>query len=577
MAIIRHVEVKHFRAIQSLSWYPSPGINCLIGSGDSGKSSLLDALDFCIGARRTIQIDDSDFHMLDHTTPIEIRVTIGALDDALKNIDTYGLYLRGYDDIAGEITPEPGADLESVLTIQLVVESDLEPEWSLVSERAAAQGLTRNLTWADRGRIAPTRLGAYSDNHMSWSRGSILYKLSDERADASQELAAAARELRTNFGEKAKKQLAQSLDSVKRAAVELGVPIGTEAKAMLNVSSLSLGGGTIALHDEKGIPLRALGLGSARLLIAGLQREVAEQTSILLVDELEYGLEPHRIIGFLHALGAKETNCPVQVFMTTHSPVAVRELSVSQLFVLRNHGHSHQAYRAELAGDVQGTIRKYPEAMLAKRVLVCEGASEVGMVRGLDQYRSAQGQRSIASDGTGLIDGGGDEMFVRARAFQAMGYETAVLRDSDKLPTPELEAALIKEGGSVFCWRDSRALEDELFCSLSDAGVEKLLDLAVELKDESLVDQHIRSASKEAQSLNAIKAERAFNGIYQPASRALLGKAAKSKDSRKSWFKSVSAMEAAGLEIIGPELDKSDADFQAVLRNLFSWIHHGGL
>jgi hypothetical protein len=52
MARIRHVQIENFRCIQHLVWVPSPGINCLIGPGDSGKSSILDAIDYCLGARR---------------------------------------------------------------------------------------------------------------------------------------------------------------------------------------------------------------------------------------------------------------------------------------------------------------------------------------------------------------------------------------------------------------------------------------------------------------------------------------------------------------------------------------------
>lgn len=55
----------------------------------------------------------------------------------------------------------------------------------------------------------------------------------------------------------------------------------------------------------------------------------------MLSDELEYGLELHRIARFLGSLGAKEAAAPLQVFLTTHSPVALRELSGGQLFVLR--------------------------------------------------------------------------------------------------------------------------------------------------------------------------------------------------------------------------------------------------
>ncbi|HHE8445362.1 TPA: AAA family ATPase [Citrobacter braakii] len=49
MPKIRHIEVENFRVIKKLSWSPSPGLNCLIGPGDSGKSTILDAIDLALG------------------------------------------------------------------------------------------------------------------------------------------------------------------------------------------------------------------------------------------------------------------------------------------------------------------------------------------------------------------------------------------------------------------------------------------------------------------------------------------------------------------------------------------------
>ncbi|MDF5953311.1 AAA family ATPase [Pseudomonas aeruginosa] len=49
MARIRRLIISNFRSIQALDWVPAPGINCLIGPGDSGKSSILDAIDLCVG------------------------------------------------------------------------------------------------------------------------------------------------------------------------------------------------------------------------------------------------------------------------------------------------------------------------------------------------------------------------------------------------------------------------------------------------------------------------------------------------------------------------------------------------
>ena len=174
MARIRAIEINNFRGIKEFAWLPSPGLNCLIGPGDSGKSSILDAIDFCLGARRNIQFSDADFHRLDVETPISISVTIGELNDGLKNLDTYGMYVRGFDAQSGTIEDEPEKHAETVLTMRLTVASDLEPSWSLVSERAEAHGQTRNLNWGDRVRLAPTRIGVMADYHLGWRRGSVL-------------------------------------------------------------------------------------------------------------------------------------------------------------------------------------------------------------------------------------------------------------------------------------------------------------------------------------------------------------------------------------------------------------------
>jgi putative ATP-dependent endonuclease of the OLD family len=136
MARIRQITIENFRSIKKLTWSSSAGINCLIGPGDSGKSSILDAIDFCLGARRNLQFTDTDFHKLNVEEPIRVSVALGELDDTLKNLDAYGMYLRGFNSETGEIEDEPADGAETVLTLQLTVASDLEPAWTLVSERA---------------------------------------------------------------------------------------------------------------------------------------------------------------------------------------------------------------------------------------------------------------------------------------------------------------------------------------------------------------------------------------------------------------------------------------------------------
>lgn len=571
MSRIRLVEIKNFRCINDLSWLPSSGINCLIGPGDSGKSSILDAIDFCLGARRSIQFTDADFHMLDVERSITITVTLGELDDALKNLDTYGMFVRGFDAATGEVADEPEKDTETVLSLRLTVRSDLEPSWALVSERAEAQGVSRNLTWGDRVRLTPTRIGAMADYHLGWRRGSVLNRVSEERADASAALAKAARDARAAFGEEVQDQLGETLAVVSTTARELGIPIGENIKAMLDAHSVSFGGGTISLHDEGGIPLRGLGVGSTRLLIAGLQRKAAAQASIILVDELEHGLEPHRIIRLLDSLGAKEKTAPLQVFMTTHSPVALRELSGDQLYVVKPSVERHTLANVGTSDHLQSTMRLYPDAFLAPSVIVCEGASEVGLIRGLNEYRSKNGEIAITALGAALVDCGGgdsDRPFARAAAFRSLGYRAAVVRDDDKKPTKGVEEDFVAAGGKAVAWREGRALEDELFLSLSDEAVSKLLDHAVEIHGDHIVNEHIRSASKNAISLASVRAEAMVAG-FSVETRSILAVAARTK--RAGWFKSVSWMEGVARDVVCPDLPNADAEFRDLIESIFEW------
>jgi len=566
MSRVRKIEIRHFRGIDELTWVPSPGINCLIGPGDAGKSTVLDAIDFCLGARRNLQISDADFNKLDVSKPIEVLVTLGDLEDELKAFDSYGLYLRGFRSDTEEVLTEPESGAEVVITVRMTVDADLEPVWSLYSERAEAQEYARYLSWADRLKLAPTRLGTYTDHNLTWRRGSILNRVTEQKADATAALTDFAREARNTFGDTANTQVNETLAIVKRTAEQLGIRVG-DVTAMLDAQSVSLSGGTISLHDSRGVPLRGLGQGSTRLLIAGLQREAAGGSSIILVDELEHGLEPHRIIRLIGSLGAKEEPAPLQVFMTTHSPVTVRELAAEQLYVLRGTESVHEVRRVGVRHEMQATLRACPEAFLAPSVIVCEGASEMGLLRGLDLHRLETGEPSFLTFGVSLADGRGETTFRRANAFASLGYRTAVLRDDDKQPVVSEVDEFERARGSAFTWGPGQAIEDALFSGLSEAAVQELTEAAVEAVGEDLVDANIQSASSGVLNLAECR-----NGVTAETRRAL-GKAAKGR--RTSWFKSVTDMETVGRKIVGPDLTNASPEFRATIEAVFAWVRDG--
>ncbi len=561
MARIRKLEVYNFRSIRKLVWIPSPNMNCLVGPGDSGKSTVLDAIDWCMGARRNLPVTDADFHNMSVDDEIVIRATVGDLHDGLKTLDIYGPYLLGLNK-EGNVEDEPSEGSETVLTIQLTIGDDLEPQWHLKSARAEAQGLTRGLTWGDRVNIAPSRIGVFANQHLGWQRGSILNALTEEKADASAALAEAARQARSSFGDTAGDQLEDTLTIISDAAQALGVDVGNNVRAMLDAHSVNFSGSTISLHSSEGVPLRKLGLGSSRLLVAGLQNRVAESASIALVDEVEIGLEPHRISKFLLELGSKDVETSFQIFMTTHSPVVLRELTGSQLYILRS-AAEHSVVQAGIDDAIQGTLRTASEAFLGTNVLVCEGATEVGLVRGIDRYRAENGLSTFTAAGGVLVDAGGvNKVYRAASSFQALGYKVATLRDDDVQPKEKDETDFINAGGEVFKWTTGWAIEAELFDCVSDDAVLKLWAYATKLHGHQRVLDHLRTACK-----GTVDPQSWFNDITE-RKREQLAAAAGSG----SWFKRISHMEEVAYSIIGPDLDDCvQPEMSELLDEILKW------
>ena len=573
MAKIRLIEIKHFRSIKSLYWCPGNGLNCLSGPGDSGKSTILDAIDLCLGARRGLTLSDTDFHELDVSQPILISLTLGDLPEGLKDLEHYGEFLRGYDSLLGTVEDEPRQNLETVLTVRLTVAADLEPVWSLYSDRTALLDPPKMLQWKDRTSLAPVRLGHHPKSHLSWARGSVLNRLSEVHAEVGLALVNAAREARVGFGAKAAPQLADTLEKVTEAAQKLGIPVGASVTALLDAHAVSFGDGAISLHSEVGVPLRNLGTGSARLLIAGLHRIVAETTNIALVDEVEHGLEPHRINRLLDSLGAKEEAESLQVFMTTHSPVVLRELSGAQLFIVRPTPDRHDVRWISTANEIQAAIRNFPEAFLAKTILVCEGASEIGLIRGIDRFMTAKGNPSLQALGVSYVDAAGgdaDRAFIRADVFQRLGYRVAVLQDNDKTPSADVVQKFIDAGGFHLAWRNGRALEDELFASLPTVAILALLARAQEITEDGLVNSHIVTISQGTSSLEQVLQE-GDSGEYSRETRDLLGRSSRIR--KGGWFKSISKMEAVSHEILCAHWGATDQEFTEAINRLLRWSY----
>jgi putative ATP-dependent endonuclease of OLD family len=570
------LEIENFRGIKSLRWAPAPGVNCLVGPGDSTKTTVLDAIEWCLNPRPYLLADDCDFYDLDFKKAIRITVTLIDLPAEFKADNRYGLYLRGWNTREAKVEDESGDGLGDALSVTVTVDPSLETRWSIFNARIDADEKDPpTVRYKDAKLFATTRLGPFAERHLSWSRYSILTKIDEANGNFNEHLSAASRAARDAFRAGEKAIFKQVVERAETLSKKFSVPVRDKYNAELDVQSVNLTSGGVALHDGN-LPLRRLGTGSSRLIVSALQYD-AGPGHIALMDEIEHGLEPHRLARLLkHLKMPKDADVPVksQVFLTTHSPVTIRELSAEDIFSVRSEGGTtivrSVATTAKDLDTAQRHLRATPEAFLARRILVGEGRTEQGLARGLDAWWAAQGQVSFALQGVVAVDGmGKDHAPAMAEHLLDLGYVTAVLLDSDEAPDPALLKRVVEKGGSVIQWPGNCSTEERIFLDLPWKAVCEVVNYAREcVGDDSvfaLINNELVSAKLEKIPDLSLPPE-----LDTEPFRRALGKAAKNKNG--SWFKDITRGEGLAA-IIGPYLKEiADKPLAKHLVELRSWI-----
>lgn len=348
------------------------------------------------------------------------------------------------------------------------------------------------------------------------------------------------------------------------------------------MTGFSLGTSVLGLH-EAAIPVRLWGLGTKRLAALAIQQNGVGQNSILLVDELEFGLEPHRIRLLLQRLKASPDGSDRtvgQIIFTTHSPTPAMELPVDQLrFVRSSDGTTTiEKVRTECANDLQSVARTHPHAFLGRRLIVCEGATEVGLCRGLaETWAKTHNGRHPSLVGCVLLDGKGCTKAPGvALELKRVGYHVAFLGDSDA-PLNPTAADLTAQGVEVFQWDGSVSTEERIAADLPLDALQQLLDAAIEQFGAPSVLNHVSrlggfNVTTAGQTLKAwIKPE-----FPEAAVRTAVGKAAKEGNigkKSKGWFKNVTMGTELGAIVAGAVHEVPGSPLAQQLGKVAAWIY----
>lgn len=555
--MIRELRISNFRGIKRLEWKNIPaGVIALIGPGDSCKTTIIEAIDVLFHGYWTLSLTENDFHNQDTKSKILIEATVSPVPAVLSEDRNFLSYLRGYDADTGSVIDEPD-DQPGALTLRFTMDGDFDPSWEIVCDRHSDGA---RISGNKRQSFGVRRVGANSLD-LRWSRGSPLASITDSVGDDATErvLRDAARDARQSASE-GLASLTRVISEVQAAANRLrATKVSTVLSAELDADLTAISRGSVALHADD-LPVARSGLGTQRLVSVAIESVDQANAQVLLCDELEMGLEPYRVrhlVRFLMKSGQ-------QVWMTTHSPVVLRELSADHLVLLRQPNEPGVLKASRLQpGQTQGLVRTHAEAFLSRRVTVCEGATEVGFVRAIcaDLEETDPMRISFAEP----VDAGGESKIIEvAEDFNSLGYEVGVVCDYDT----GLDLSSLPSEISVVRCEETLKIERQVLEGATWAGLSQAVSWAQDLLGVGVVKSHLQTAGiKDSQVVGALLGEEAPPSQPPPVKEIITA----STFRNGPWFKSVSGGERLALLALDPTLIAPTTGLTTYIDEIRDW------
>jgi putative ATP-dependent endonuclease of the OLD family len=470
---ISHLTIENFRGIKTASLlFPDHAV--LIGDNNTGKSTVLEALDLLLGPDRLSRaspIDEHDFYHGLYLVPdvpedgketektlqplIVITGTVTGLSEEQQS--RFGSYIEFWDTSKNSLFNEadPAAlDAEPTIPALRVTfigrydpeEDDFEGKTFFtrsLDETDTAEPFTKR----DKQKcgflyLRSIRTGSRA---LSLERGSLLdiiLRLKEIRPKMWETTLTGLSE----FDVASDPELGVSgvLSSID-AALKKYVPREWGIQPHLRVSALTrrnlrevITAFMATGEGSHSAPYYRQGTGTINMLLLAMLSQIAEdkQNVIFAMEEPETAIPPYaqkRIVHELRKLSA-------QSLFTSHSPYVLEEFSIEETLIL---GRSAQGELTQAKVNLPESVRqkryrhefrtRFCEALLARRVLVAEGATEASAVpvvaRRLSELNPAT-YSSLEALGVSVIDAGSDSQIADlAQLYKSLGKETFAICD----------------------------------------------------------------------------------------------------------------------------------------------------
>lgn len=486
---IRSLRIERFRGIERLEWQPAPGLNVIVGPGDTGKSTILEAIALLFSPAPNLGLTEFDYYGRDFSKGFVIEAVLAVGDARILKGDKFPLPpLRGWHN--GNVVDLPDENgAEAVLVCRLTA----TPEFETLYEVIAADGETRSaFSRPLRQRIGIMRLGVSErgERDLRLVQGGALDRFMQGHELRQSILQAILKTpIHDQLGEAPKEALGQI--EKRFSEKNLPHPIRLGLVGTPGVSLAASVGLTVGASDESALPLPSWGTGTRRFASLELASILAQSSTLAVVDEPEAGLEPYRQRSFIRELHSDGKR---QAFITTHAPAVLSAAAGLDAVAWRINSagsavaatktdavdapaeaksteeaaaeFSHQL-AALATAKAKKFLRTHPEAVLARLPVICEGITEVGFATRLFVERFTD---DFSSRGIFAVDAGGhDTALSICKAFIGAGISVAAVVDDEGHSSGGWD--FVKGNGVLLRWADGAALEKAIIKALPDAEV----------------------------------------------------------------------------------------------------------
>ncbi|MEG9437546.1 AAA family ATPase [Edaphobacter sp. HDX4] len=460
--VIYRLIIERFRCIKSFTWQPAKGVNVILGGGDVGKTTILDAIALLLSPTNPAALADTDYcaRAIDAGFVIEAVVSLpsqSGINGQTK--PSWPWQWDGKDIKVPTITGEASSG-EPVYRFRLRGTEELE----LIYEIIQPDGTADSLSVALRRSIGLVRLSGddRNDRDLRLVQGSALERLISDKALRSRLTTELAKSDVASQLEPEGRIALETLDSVFKAKnLPDNLDLALTGGQGLSISALI---GLTANRDGVQLPLASWGSGTRRYAALAIAEQNQGEAPITIVDEVERGLEPYRQRVLIENL----LGGPSQVFLTTHSPAAISAAEEASLWYVDHNGRIGGLASASVARQ-----RKHdPECFLARLAIVAEGVTEFGFASAL--LEKAFGT-VLQKHGVHITNGGGHESALGLlEALSVAGLRFGGFADDEGKHPERWERVSEKLGTLLFRWQ-SGCLEENIIAALPDDKLEALL------------------------------------------------------------------------------------------------------